>query len=378
MTLRLRHPRTLWASWLPFALLLVVASLTLSAAPVRAEIRVTDLAGRDVVLQAPAQRIVLGEGRHLAVLGMLHDDPVALLAGWRQDKGLDPATYEAYLAKFPALADVAAVGAGNRQLSVESTIALMPDLVLLSLMDARDPQMEMPLRQLEAAGIPVAFVDFFTAPLDNTLPSLRLIGALTGAEARAEDFAEFYQEHLDALRLTLKATQPAPPRVFIHVHAAPNGCCATVGPGVFDEFVEAAGGYNIGRDSVPGVMGNVGLENLLAADPDVYLATGGAHMAARGGLVLGAGIDAETAEQSFAALTATPGFADLRAVQEGRAIGIWHLFNDFPAHIALIEALAKRFHPDLFPDLDPMATMAEFEDRFSPVPMSGSYWTPAE
>ncbi|WP_226626654.1 ABC transporter substrate-binding protein [Alloyangia pacifica] len=358
--------------------LLVALVMSLGTVSARAEIRVTDLAGREVVLEQPAKRIVLGEGRHLAVLGMLQADPVALLAGWRQDKGLDPATYDAYLAKFPALADVTPVGAGNRLLSVESTIALMPDLVLLSLMDARDPQMEMPLRQLEAAGIPVAFVDFFTAPLENTLPSLKLIGELTGAEDKAGEFAEFYNDHLDAVRNSLKAAQPAPPRVFIHVHAAPTNCCATVGPGVFDEFVEAAGGYNIGRDSVPGVMGNVGLENLLASDPDVYLATGGAHMKARGGLVLGAGIDTETAEQSFADLLETPGFADLRAVQEGRAIGIWHLFNDFPAHIALIEALAKRIHPDLFPDLDPMATMAEFEERFSPVEMTGSYWISAE
>ncbi|WP_417480548.1 ABC transporter substrate-binding protein [Maricaulis maris] len=378
MTLRLRHPHIFSANLLPVVLSAVLVLLIAGAAPVHAEIRVTDLVGREVVLDQPARKIVLGEGRHLAVLGMLHDDPVSLLAGWRQDKGLDPATYDAYLAKFPALAEVAPVGAGNRLLSVESTIALMPDLVLLSLMDARDPQMQMPLRQLEAAGIPVAFVDFFTAPLENTLPSLRLIGQLTGAEDRAEEFAGFYTDHLEGVMATLKAAQPAPPRVFIHVHAAPTNCCATVGPGVFDEFVEAAGGYNIGRDSVPGVMGNVGLENLLASDPDVYLATGGAHMKARGGLVLGAGIDADTAAQSFADLLDTPGFADLRAVQEGQAIGIWHLFNDFPAHIALIEALAKRFHPDLFPDLDPMATMAEFEERFSPVEMTGSYWLPAE
>ncbi|ANT61951.1 ABC transporter substrate-binding protein [Salipiger sp. CCB-MM3] len=378
MTLCLRHPRNIRAGWLPALFLALVPLLTFLALPAQAEIRVTDIAGREVVLDAPAKRIVLGEGRHLAVLGMLHDNPVSLVAGWRQDKGLDPATYDAYLAKFPALKDVAPVGAGNRLLSVESTIALMPDLVLLSVMDADAPQMEMPLRQLQAAGIPVAFVDFFTAPLENTLPSLRLIGTLTGAEARAEEFAAFYEEHLGAIRAKLKAAQPEPPRVFIHVHAAPTNCCATIGPGVFDEFVEAAGGYNIGRDSVPGVMGNVGLENLLAADPDVYLATGGAHMQARGGLVLGAGIEEDTAKDSFAQLLAAHGFADLRAVSEGHAIGIWHLFNDFPAHIALIEALAKRFHPEVFADLDPKATMAEFEARFSPVDMTGSYWIESE
>lgn len=352
--------------------LLLALVLMLLPATLRAEIRVTDIAGRTVTLPGPAKRIVLGEARHLAVLGILHDDPAALVVGWREDKGLDPATLAAYRAKFPQVAQIASVGAGNRLISVEQVIALAPDLVILSVMDAKDPQMAVPLQVLEGAGIPVVFVDFFTKPLENTLPSLRLMGALTGAAPRAEEFAAFYESHMKVVRDRV-AGAPAP-RAFIHVHAAPTGCCATVGPGVFDDFVTAAGGRNIGRETVPGVMGNVGLENLIAADPDVYIATGGAHMAARGGLVLGVGASAETARETFAALTSAPGLADLRAVRTGQAYGIWHLFNDFPAHVALVEYLAKAFHPDLFPDLDPDATMAEFERRFSPVPLTGTWW----
>ena len=68
----------------------------------------------------------------------------------------------------------------------------------------------------------------------------------------------------------------------------------------------------------------------------------------------------------------------LRAVREGRAAGIWHMFNDSPAHIALIEYLAKSFHPDLFADVDPDATMAQINARFSPVTVPGIWWvTPA-
>lgn len=352
--------------------------MALAALPLRAEVTATDVTGRAVTLEAPATRIVLGDARHLAVLGMLHDDPVALVAGWREDKGLDPATRAAYAAKFPALERIAPVGSGNRQLSVESTIAQAPDLVLLSLTDARDANMERVLGQLSAAGIPVAFVDFFTRPLENTVASLRLIGTLTGSEARAEEFIAFYDSHLATIRDRLAEAAPEAPRVFVQVHAAPGACCATVGRGVFDDFIAAAGGHNIGREAVPGVMGNVGLENLLAADPDIFLATGGAHMKARGGLVLGPGIDAETARDSLAALTADPGLSGLRAVHEGRAHGFWHLFNDFPAHVALVEYLARVFHPDLFADLDPAATMAEFEDRFSPVTLDGTWWLAAQ
>lgn len=356
------------------ALLMLVAS----ALPLLAEVTATDVTGREVTLTAPATRIVLGDARHLAVLAMLHDDPVGLVTGWREDKGLDPATRAAYAAKFPALSEIATVGSGNRQLSVESTIAQDPDLVLLSLVDARDPNMDQVLTQLGAAGIPVAFVDFFTKPLENTVKSLRLIGTLTGGEDRAEEVIAFYDQHLATVRDRLAEAAPDRPRVFVQVHAAPGACCATVGRGVFDDFITAAGGHNIGRDVVPGVMGNVGLENLLAADPDIFLATGGAHMASRGGLVLGPGIDAATARASLTALTDDPGLSGLTAVHDGRAYGFWHLFNDYPAHVALVEYLARQFHPDLFADLDPEATMDEFEDRFSPVPLNGTWWLQAE
>ena len=63
---------------------------------------------------------------------------------------------------------------------------------------------------------------------------------------------------------------------------------------------------------------------------------------------------------------------------QGRAAGVWHLFNDSPVHIALIEYLARTFHPDLFADIDPAATLAEIETRFSPVRVPGTWWvTPA-
>lgn len=341
-----------------------------------ADIQVQDIAGREVRLSAPAHRIVLGEGRHLAVLGMLAPDPVALVVGWRADKGLDPATLAAYRARFPDLAQIAQVGAGGRSLSVEAVLAARPDLVILSMMDKNAPHADQVEAQLAAAGIPVAYVDFFVDPIKNTLPSLNILAALIDqdgeATARARAFAEFYTPRLDHIRRTV-ADAPRP-RVFVQVHAAPSDCCNTVGRAQFDAFIEAAGGLNLGREMVTGTMGNVGLENLLAAQPDVFIATGGAHMAARGGLVLGPGVDAQTAAQSFKAVLGGAGLSALEAVRDGRSLGLWHLFNDSPAHIIAIEVIARALHPDLFPDLDPSATLAAFEAEFSPVPLDGTFW----
>lgn len=353
---------------------LLLAALLLPALPALAELRVTDITGREVVLDAPAQRIVLAEARHMAVLGMLHDDPVALVAGWRQNKMLDDATLAAYRQKFPAIDAIRSVGSGNRDLSAETIIALAPDLVVLPLADARDEGLKMVRSQLEQAGIAMAYVDFFSHPQENALPSLAILGALTGAEARAQDFTDFYQSRLTRIRERLAEADPDRPDVFFHVHALASECCATAGTGIFHDFIETAGGRNLGSAVVPGAMGTISLEYLLSRDPDFYIATGGTHMAQRGGLVLGAGVDAQTAQRSFEKLIAAPGFSALSAVDEGRAAGVWHMFNNSPSHIVLIEYLAKTFHPGLFTDVDPAATLAEITARFSPVDIPGTYW----
>ena len=352
-----------------FAALALIASLGVA----RAEVTATDILGREITLRQPAKHIVLGEARHLAVLGLIHDDPVALVSGWRLARALDEPTLAAYRKKVPAIDAIRPVGAGPRGLSAEAVIALHPDLVVLTLVDQNDPATEIARKQFEAAGIPVAYVDFFSHPQENSMPSLRVLGKLTGAEERAEEFAQFYERRLSRIRGRLTA-DVARPRVFFHVHAAPTGCCSTVGTGVFHDFITTAGGLNIGNETVKTVQGNVGLETLIAADPDVYVATGGTHMAARGGLVLGSGVEDETAQASFDALVAAPGFSALRAVQDGRAAGVWHMFNDSPVHIALIEYLAKTFHPELFQDVDPAATLAEINARFLPVTVPGTWW----
>ncbi|RRH78282.1 ABC transporter substrate-binding protein [Falsigemmobacter faecalis] len=357
--------------------ILALAATLAAALPLAAEVRALDILGREVVLPAPASRIVLGEGRHMAVLGLMHDDPVAKVVGWRLDKAMDPPTLQAYRAKFPQIGAIKPVGSGNRDLSVEAVIALDPDLLVLSLMDAKDPGMEQARSQVEAAGIPVVYVDFFSHPQENSLPSLQILGALTGGEAKAAEFAALYTERLERITSRLSDPSITRPDVFFHVHAAPKGCCSTVGQGVFHDFITTAGGHNIGNTAVGGVLGNVSLEFLLGADPDIYVATGGAHMAARGGLVLGSGITPGEAELSFAALLKAPGFSALSAVESGRAAGVWHLFNDSPVHIALIEYLAKLFHPDLFADVDPEATLREIEARFSPVTVPGTWWVRA-
>ncbi|MFD2439106.1 hypothetical protein ACFSS8_01435 [Paracoccus kondratievae] len=157
--------------------LLAALALVTSLAAARAEVTVTDIIGRQVTLPQPAKHIVLGEGRHLAVLGLIHDDPVALVAGWRLDKALDEPTMQAYREKFPAIDEIRPVGSGNRDISAEAIIALHPDLVVLTLIDRNDPGTEVARQQIEAAGIPVAYVDFFSHPRKIRSPACAFLAS---------------------------------------------------------------------------------------------------------------------------------------------------------------------------------------------------------
>lgn len=354
---------------------LALLALILAGPALAAPVTVTDIVGRSVTLPAPAKRIVLAQGRQLNALGLIHPDPLSLLVGWGNDfqRQMGEA-YALYRTRFPAIATLPIVGDSTPTgFSIEKTVALNPDLVVLSLSVAGTRRGPGDLvERLEAAGIPVVVVDFYLKPFRDTVPSLRILGRLLGREQAAEDFIRFYEARRQ--RITERLGSVERPSVFIHAHAGGGECCMSPGKGTFDDYVTAAGGRNVGAALLPGATGQVSLEQVLAEDPAIYVATGGTHLAKSGGLVLGLGVPADAAARSFATQLARPGIDALSAVRTGRAYGLWQLFNDTPIHIAAIEALAKWFHPDLFADIDPSVTLDEISRRFSAIPLEGTFW----
>jgi len=342
-------------------------------------IRIKDVAGRDVMLEKVATRILLAQGRHLPALALIHPDPVSIMAGWQSDmRRQDPATFELFRRKFSGLDAVPVVGDGiPENFAIEKALSLQPDVAILSLYVAGlrrgSSSTSAVIRKFESAGIPVVVVDFFANPLRDTVPSIRILGQILGREQQAGNFIEFYESHLSRLRSTLETNNPAKPKVFMHAHAGASECCYSSGKGTFDDFITVAGGRNIAADAIPGSTGQISLEFLLANDPAVYVATGGAHLASGGGLMLGTGAAPDAAGRRFGELLARPGLAGLSAVSSGRAHALWHMFNDSPSHIVALEWLAKWFHPELFRDLDPAATMERL-NGFSAVPLEGTYW----
>ncbi|MGU3400784.1 ABC transporter substrate-binding protein [Brucellaceae bacterium D45D] len=338
------------------------------------ELTVTDMAGREVTLTLPAKRIVLAEARQLVSLSLIDRDVARRIAGAAGTRLFDPELREAYKVAFPEFAAAAQLDDETSSLSAEKTVAVEPDLVILSGDIGSNPRTDALLDTLTAAGIPAVFIDFRADPYENTIPSVELLGKVLGKEKEAQAFLDFYRQHREqTVQRVAKISDR--PTVLLHMQAsAQDKCCMSPSRANLGRFVSEAGGINIGEAVVPGAFAPLSPEYVLAQNPDVYIGTGGRHLASTDGIIAGPDVSQEEAEASLTKVTSLPVIRDIKAVHEGRAHGLWHNFHNNPLNIVALEVMAKWFHPDAFSDVDPKATLAEINKRFLPVPLKGALW----
>lgn len=355
------------------SILLVGMALTLSA--FAQPMVVKDIVGREVRLKGPAKRVILGEGRQLPTLSLLHPDPVSILAGWTGDfKRSGGELYTDYLKAFPELANVPIIGSsGKETVSTEQIIALRPDLAIFGAgshgPDAKSADV---IRQLEAAGIPIVFIDFRLNPFKNTVRSMEILGKVLGRESQANEFVSFYNRRLRYISVTIaEQTALKRPKVYMEMIRG-NVPAGSPGNGNLGEFIEFVGGENIGS-ILPGEVGTLNLEYVIAQQPDVYIATGIA-LPGQDGFVIGQGIYTFQAQRSLRQLASRSVMSPLHAIRNKQAFGMWHLFYDSPLNIAAVEALAKWIHPDLFGDLEPHGVLKEINERFLALPLKGVFF----
>ena len=222
--------------------------------------------------------------------------------------------------------------------------------------------------------MPVLVVDFFLRPIENTEPSILLLGRALGRDEQAQALAAFYRERMDRVaQRTARPGRERPP-VLVHAHAGSTDCCNSPGVGTFNDMITLAGGHNIGADVLKGATGQLNFEYINSRNPAVYVATGtGAARRATNGLVIGMGAEAGQSRASLRNLIDAQRLSALTAVRTGNAHGIWHGFNDSPLNVVFIEALARWIDPETFADVSPQATLEAINARFAAVPYSGTF-----
>ncbi|SUB81830.1 ferrichrome/ferrioxamine B periplasmic transporter [Pragia fontium] len=336
---------------------------------------VTDILGNKVVVTQKPQRVVLASGYSFVALSFVHEDPASVLIGWGSElKKFDTATYELYKKTFPKLATLKTIGSGSGdELSVETILSLSPDLVIFEAWQA--PRSQALIALLRKSHIPVVFVDFYQSPLENTLPSVRLLGQLLDREQQTEQLIAFYQSHMERLTSRLNDPKIEHPRVLLHAYPGVWECCWTSGAGGVGEYITLFKGINVGADKFPtGNGGQLSLEYLIQKNPQVYIATGHSGVDPNKALPLGTGVDMALSQRQLSKLVAEKGLNTFDAVQNGRVYGFWNYFSGSPLNIVGAEVMAKWIQPQLYQDVDPQKTMDEMNQRFLPVTLTGTYW----
>lgn len=361
----------------------LLAALALSLfSPLLLAQTVTDIAGRTVQVPDNPQHVLLGEGRMIYAMALLDGkQPFQRVAGWQGElSSVDKPGYDAFKAIYPAIAKVPTIGTTSEaSVSAEKVLALNPDVAIFGIA-GHGPSLDNPIvKQLQDAGVPVVFIDFRQHPMQNTVPSMRLLGKVLHREPQAQAYIDFYQQHLKRVQDVVgKIPREQRPSVFIEMLAGVGKggipCCHTAGNGNMGEFIEAAGGNNIAAGLLPGIIGDINLEKLIAADPRFYLVSGTRdNSATDAGYKAGGGVSVANARASLQTLVSREGINSLTAVREGRVHGLWHNFYNSPLNIMAVEAMAKWFYPQQFKDLDPLKTQAELQ-KMLPEDISGAFW----
>jgi len=361
-------------------LLSALTALTFTAANADS-ITVTDVAGRQVSLDAPAERVILGEGRQIYLLGLLEPETLFThVVGWREDfSQADPDNYARYLERFPDIEAIPTFGGfKDGTFDVEQAAALNPDVILMNIeakAATEDAAYDDKLAELD---IPIVYVDFREDPIAHTIPSMRIIGQLMGDEAAAEEFIAFAEEQMARVTDVIEDANPERPSVFIdRAGGYSDECCMSFGPGNFGEYVTLAGGSNIGEGIIPNSFGNLNPEQIIAANPEHVVVTGGnwdAYVPGGAWVGVGPGANMDHAREKLEALTERTAMTGIEAVDTGNFHAIWHQFYNSPYYFVAVQQLAKWLHPELFVDLDPEATMRELHDRFLPIDYAPGYW----
>ncbi|NQE62653.1 ABC transporter substrate-binding protein [Caulobacter sp. RHG1] len=334
----------------------------------------SDLKGRPVKPLAQGGKLSIDDGRYLIALALIHPDPVSLLAAWGGDVNrISPDMFAAFTEKWPALKALPKIPRSGEPFNLEAVLAAKPALAVVSMDSGPSDEQA---GQLEAAGVPAAFIDFFNHPFQNQARSLALLGALIGRSEQAAAFNSFKKARLDAIAAKVATVpQERRPTVFLEPHAmiTPD-CCNSPGKGNVGDYIDFVGGRNIGADVLKAPSGKLNLEYVIQRDPDVYIATGGPHLKKAGGFVVGPDFTPEQSQAGLSRVAGRRGISTLKAVREGRAHGLSHQLINSPIDVVAVEVMAKWIHPDLFGDLNPRATLDEINTRFLAVPYRGDYW----
>lgn len=334
---------------------------------------ITDVIGRQVKVDLPAKRVVLGFyfEDYMAVGGETAYDSVVGISreAW---VGKVPANWKMHLAHRPSLGDIADVGEVDAQtFSVEKVLSLNPDLVILA--DWQFKALGLDADRLVQAGIPVVVVDYNAQTVERHVASAKLFGELTGQDKRGQEIADLYAAALkDIAERVAKSGKPKP-KVYVEFgNKGPAEYSFTYGKNMWGAMSTLAGAENIAAPFVEW-WGPINPEQVLAAKPDAIFISGREDNKNPAALPMGPGIKASDAREKLKTFETRQGWSELPAIQNGKLFGLYQGASRTLSDFAMIQYIAKQLYPDQFKDVDPIANYMSYYRTYLPVQPEGTF-----
>lgn len=360
---------------------LALAALLPLAAATAQQIQVVDAIGRTVTIAAPPQRVIVNFNfeEFTAVAGKEGWSRVVgisrgLWEGWR------PAIWQRYTAVIPNLKDMPDVGnTEDGNFSAEKVIALRPDVMFMAnwtwtaLTTARE--------QIEKAGIPIVVIDYNAQTLERHMASTRALGVVMGQTARGEELAKLYErETLDTLARVARAqAKQGGKKAKVLVELARDGA-DTIGNSyagtMWGKILDTIGADNIANGKLQGPWGPLNAEYVIATNPDFVFLAGSSWVNRPKAVRLGYDMDEATTRKSLESYAQRPGWTGMHAVRSGEIHAIEHGLGRSLMDFAATQYIAKRLYPEEFKDVDPIASLRAYHERWLPVPFAGVWLLP--
>lgn len=348
------------------------------------EITITDLAGKTYTFDNVLDSVIIqwsgSGGPFMTMSALFGKDVYKHIAGMDDDiqkNRMD--MYEQFCKNVPELADVPIVGnMDSDDFNIEAAIASGAEaaIIPIGLQSAAQENIQ---PKLEAAGIPVIYIDYHAETIEKHTKSTQILGTLFGKEERAQELIDFYTSHVTAVYDKVEEILKTKERPTVYIEGAYKSP-EEYGNSYPNDFMWGGmcyntGAYSIATDVLKGSSAGVlEAEYVLSSNPDKIIFTGSYWPAAPESIRMGFQASEEQTRKLVSAYLDRPGWKELDAVKNGEVYVVHHSIGREMFDCASMEALAKIVFPDEFTDLDPTATLREYYETFLPYDLAGLWY----
>ena len=362
----------------------------------RETITVTDVAGRQVEVKFPVEKVALGGTEVVdlfaATVGDGWEDYVCMMpadmdGSLTGSQAREPQKAELIYSMYPELAELPKcpdmyMALQQATLNLDSILESGADVIILpyATLSYFPDQLDNIVKTLESGGVAVYFTDFYggTFSLEDAGNNFDGLGVMMGCEERTDRIVTWYNDAIKTVTDRI-AAMPESEKGKTVMYEVTMGDGTTYGRimGMGLPDVDAVGAVSVADGAPGGVITDWTADDLMAANPDAIVIACSAYFGSTSEQLFGFGV--EISEQDLEALAAPYLGRDSSVLEETTAYkngAIQFRYGELrntPAGVYDLYATAELLYPEEFDDLDPKAVVDEYYELFMPWSFEGNW-----